>query len=237
MVRATHGERAAAIRHYSGAAGERYYAYQSRDVELMAEHVAGKFSPFVRETDVVVDFGCGGGTLLRTLRCSRRIGVEINPAARHVAEKSGLACFGSLSEIPDATVDVAISHHSLEHVASPLRALIELQSKLKPRGVLLVVVPIDDWRVQSRYDRGDPNHHLYTWTPLLLGNLLDEAGFDVSTLATTIGVNGWFGMFPRLQAKLPKSVARMLLRIWASIRKTREIRAMVRTPAREAEQE
>jgi hypothetical protein len=39
-------------------------------------------------------------------------------------------------------------------------------------------VAIDDWR--SRHQRRvdpDINHHLYTWTPLLLANLLREAGF------------------------------------------------------------
>ena len=49
---------------------------------------------------------------------------------------------------------------------------------LKPGGLLVLYVPVDDWRLR-RQRRVDPdvNHHLYTWTPLLLANLLREAGF------------------------------------------------------------
>jgi SAM-dependent methyltransferase len=215
--------------HYSGAAGERYYEYQSRDANAMATFVAGKFSRHVRPSDVVLDFGCGGGSMLKELACAERFGVEINPIARRVAQANGLTCVESLTQVPDYTIDVAIAHHSLEHVGSPLETLNELRYKLKDGGVLLMVVPIDDWRTQRSYDPNDPNHHLYTWTPLLLGNLLADAGFDVSTLAMTIGVNGWFRVFPRLQMSLPRFVCDRLLRLWAAIRRTREVQAVIRT--------
>ena len=39
-------------------------------------------------------------------------------------------------------------------------------------------LPLDDWRMQRRAGRDD-NHHLYAWTPLLLRNLLDEAGSEL----------------------------------------------------------
>lgn len=216
------------IGHYYGAAGERYFDYQSRDADVMATHLAAKFSRHIRGSDVVVDFGCGSGSLLKRLLCTQRFGVEINPAARRVAQANGIACFESLDQVQDHTVDVAIAHHSLEHVASPLGILIDLRSKLKPGGTLLLVVPIDDWRTQKHYDQNDPNHHLYTWTPLLLGTLLEEAGFDVSTLVMSIGANGWFAVFPKLYVRLPQSLCGPLLRLWAFVRKTREIRAVIR---------
>jgi SAM-dependent methyltransferase len=229
MTTPSNCDRSIEVSHYSGLAGERYYTYQSRDAEVMAKHIGRKFSRDVCASDVVIDFGCGGGFLLGALSCAQRLGIEINPAARRAAEANGLTCFESLDEIQDCTADVAIAHHSLEHVVSPLRVLCDLQSKLKPGGVLIVVVPIDDWRTQKRYDPNDPNHHLYTWTPLTLGNLLAEAGFDMSTLAITLGVNGWFRAFPKLYRRLPGPFGNLLLRLWASIRRTREIRAVIRT--------
>jgi SAM-dependent methyltransferase len=72
---------------------------------------------------------------------------------------------------------VVVSNHTLEHIAAPYDALCQLRPKLKPGGRLVLVLPIDDWRAQRRWDPKDINRHLYTWTPMNLGNLLDEAGY------------------------------------------------------------
>jgi SAM-dependent methyltransferase len=217
-----------AINHYRGEAGARYFLYQSRFADVVAQLSARKFAKYIRPSDVVLDFGCGGGFLLSLLNCTRRLGIEINPIARRTAEANGLTCFETLDEIGDQTLDVAISHHSLEHVPSPLFILAELQLKLKPGGLLLLIVPIDDWRTQKRYDPSEINHHLYTWTPLLLGHLLSEAGFDTKTLSTAIGTNGWFHGFPKYYGKLPQPFFDLLSRFWCTLRRTREIYAIVR---------
>ena len=41
------------------------------------------------------------------------------------------------------------------------------------------MLPIEDFREKrnQEWDANDPNHHLHTWTPLLFGNTLAEAGF------------------------------------------------------------
>jgi hypothetical protein len=49
-------------------------------------------------------------------------------------------------------------------------------------GRLVLCVPIDDWRAQKTYNPNDIHHHLYTWTPLLLGNLLLEAGYSIERI-------------------------------------------------------
>ena len=51
-------------------------------------------------------------------------------------------CDGSaLVDIPDATYDVLLSSHNLEHFANPVRALREWQRVLKPDGALVLVLP------------------------------------------------------------------------------------------------
>ena len=77
----------------------------------------------------------------------------------------------------DAVADVALSNHALEHVPYPIGALRELRRVLKPGGLLALCTPIDNWRLQRRYEEDDIHHHLHTWSPLLLGNSLAEAGF------------------------------------------------------------
>lgn len=218
------------VSHYSGPSGRRYFAYQSRFGDIAGVLSAKKFAKYIAPSDVVLDFGCGGGFVLKSLTCRERLGVDINPLARRSAETSGITCYQSLGEIENATVDVAIAHHSLEHVPSPLQSLRDLQLKLKPGGLLLLVVPIDDWRTQRRYDPAEMNHHLYTWTPLLLGHLLYEAGFDTQTLSITIGINGWFGAFPYLYGRVPQKCLDLLLHAWCILRKTRELMSVVRKP-------
>lgn len=46
-----------------------------------------------------------------------------------------------LSEVADASFDVVIASHVIEHLANPLKALVELQRVLRPGGRLVLIVP------------------------------------------------------------------------------------------------
>jgi SAM-dependent methyltransferase len=155
-----------------------YFAWQNQHIDLKSRIKVRRFAPYVRPADTVLDFGCAGGGMLGALPGARKIGVEINDVARQAAVSDyGIDGYKSLAEVPDGVADVVVSNHTLEHIAAPYDALCQLKSKLKPNGLLVLVLPIDDWRAQRRWDSHDINRHLYTWTPLNLGNLLDEAGF------------------------------------------------------------
>jgi len=136
-----------------------------------------KFSAHIKPTDTVLDFGCGSGLLLKGLNCARRIGVEINPAAAAFARDGGVEVHDSVDAIPDNCADVVISNHALEHTLRPLDELKALRRKLRPGGRIVIVVPCDSFA--CHYEPGDVNHHLYSWSPMNLGNLLTEAGFKV----------------------------------------------------------
>jgi SAM-dependent methyltransferase len=131
---------------------------------------------------VVLDFGCGGGFLLKALDCARRIGVEINPVAREHARGIGVECHAQIAEVPEGVADVVISNHALEHVPFPIGALKDLRRRLKPGGLLALCVPVDNWRHQKRYNPDDRDHHLHTWTVQLLGNTLYEAGYQIESI-------------------------------------------------------
>lgn len=136
-----------------------------------------KFTSYVLETDDVLDFGCGGGFLLKGLKCRTRSAVEINPAAVEVARSNGVRVFGAVDEVLDESVDVVISNHSLEHSLRPLDELKKLRTKLRRGGKIVIVVPCES--IAMTYTPNDVNNHLYTWSPANLGNLLSEAGFRV----------------------------------------------------------
>jgi len=217
--------------HYTGENGQRYFEWQGGGGAFAARIIAHKFRSHVKPSDVVIDFGCGGGFLLNELVCSRKIGVEVNPYSRAHALAAGLECVERLGEIPDHTADVAVSHHALEHVLNPIGVLRELRQKLKPGGRLVLCVPIDNWQVQKRYSPRDINHHLFTWTSQLLGNCLVEADFAIEDIKYRCH------MWPRrwtvaAYGRLPYSVFNALCYIKGVLcRQGRELLAVATTPA------
>jgi SAM-dependent methyltransferase len=215
-------------RHYRGELGERYFGWQGAGGELEARIELSKFEALVAPTDTVVDFGCGGGWLLELLPGAERIGVEPNPAARAEGERRGLRIVESAGELADASVDVVVSNHALEHVLAPMNELAELHRILRPGGRLVLWLPIDDWRRQRGPRAGDPNHHLYTWTPLLLANLLGEAGFEVRECRVV--AHAWPRYYRQLFPRLPRPAFDLLARVWARLVLRRQAMAVAVKP-------
>jgi SAM-dependent methyltransferase len=169
--------------HYTGAAGRRYFEGRVAVTDDESQRKrAAYFAGLSRETDTVLDFGCGTGRLLSFLPAARRVGVDVAEIALEQARGTLDQVFCSLDDIPPQSVDVAITFHAVEHVAEPYAALCAMYRALRPGGTLKIYVPYDNvllnW-THRRWTAGDPIRHLYTWTPLTLGNLLGAAGFSV----------------------------------------------------------
>lgn len=154
-----------------------YFNWQSPIGEFGGWANQTKFLEHVSPDQVVLDFGCGGGFLLKGLNCKRRLGVEVNPAAAESARDNGLEVFNRVVEVPDGLVDLIISNNALEHTLQPLEELKGLHEKLKPGGKAVFVVPCES--IFYEYKPDDVNHHLYCWSPMCIGNLFTEAGFSV----------------------------------------------------------
>lgn len=164
-----------------GAAGEEYFAYQRRDVKRNSWVSLRFFAPHISPDDTVVDYGCGTGWMLKQMDARVKLGVEPNPNAREFAASLDIATVASPKEVESEFADVVVSSHAIEHALSPFEEFKQMRRIVKPDGKVVICLPIDDWRKQRRIDPNDPNHHLYTWTPLLLSNLLGEAGLKVET--------------------------------------------------------
>ena len=207
--------------HYERASG--YWEYQSGGGEAGGVLNREYFQPHIRPTDTVLDFGCGGGNLLHGLTAGEKIGVEIGPEAADHARQFGLTVYPVTSKVRDGTVDVAISSHALEHTLRPVDELAELHRALRDGGRLVLLLPIDDWRNGKTVDTGDVNHHLYTWSPLLLGNLLQEACFQVESCRVL--THAWRPDFlaVKQRSELGYRAARRLL---SMLRRRRQIQAI-----------
>lgn len=215
-----------AASHYHGSAGACYFEYQRRIGELGGRLNRAKFESHINSSDTVVDFGCGGGSLLARLDAQLRIGVEPGESARAAATSLGITCVASSAELESEMADVVISNHALEHTLRPFDELRQLRRALRRGGRLVLWLPLDDWR-SERAVREDPNHHLYAWTPLLLGNLLTEAGFEVRECRVV--THAWPPFTAKL-AGLPRPVFDLMARFWAFARRRRQLMAVaVRT--------
>jgi SAM-dependent methyltransferase len=211
-------------RHYGGERGAKYLDYQRGYGKLGAELNLFKFEGRVSRDDDVVDFGCGIGALLERLEAASKVGVEVSEPAREEARARGLRVVASTRELEDERADVVISNHALEHTLAPLDELCDLRRVLRPGGKLVLWLPVDDWRTQRR-PRPDPNHHLYTWTPLLLANLLEEAGFTVEECRVV--THAW-PPFTAFFARLPRSLFDLVARFWSVARRRRQVMAVAR---------
>jgi ubiquinone/menaquinone biosynthesis C-methylase UbiE/DNA-binding HxlR family transcriptional regulator len=98
----------------------------------------------------IVDLGCGSGALLELIlpRTGETIAVDysqsmLNEASRTLGErKSGVDLrIGYLEHLPlaDESVDVAVAHMVLHHLAEPFRALKDIRRILRPDGRCLIV--------------------------------------------------------------------------------------------------
>jgi SAM-dependent methyltransferase len=221
---AEEGHNSTVGRHYDGDAGAAYFSWQnSMSGEVGGRLNARKFNPHLRPDATVIDFGCGAGYMLEQLVVGERIGIEPAAAARQAATSRGLRVVASAGELPAESADAIVSNHALEHTLEPLRELRDLRRLLKPGAQLRLWVPIDDWRAQTDAMAGDENHHLYTWTPLLMRNLLEEAGLTV--ISVRVITHAWPPRTARL-ASLPQPVFDALGRVWSRARRRRQLEAV-----------
>ena len=158
-----------------------YFNWQQDIGAFGGEASAPKFQKYIHDDDVVADFGCGGGYLLANIRCKKRIGIEVNEAAHPQIEKNGCLAFSSAREVSSKfgaeAIDVIISNNALEHVKNPYAELLSLYPLLRKGGKIIFIVPCD--KVAFKYKPNDINFHLYSWSPMNLGNLFSAAGFKV----------------------------------------------------------
>jgi SAM-dependent methyltransferase len=138
---------------------------------------ATHFNKYCKSNSRVLDFGCGAAAILDSLDVGEKHGFEPNEAAAEVATKKGIVMHPSLKSIPDNYFDVIISNSALEHCLTPYEDLKILSNKLKPDGLAVFVVPCETIRV--KWKPKDHNWHLFTWSPMCLGNLFSESGYDV----------------------------------------------------------
>jgi SAM-dependent methyltransferase len=167
--------------HYTDSPGSAYFALRAARRRPALQHrKAASIAGHIRPEWEVLDFGCGTGDILAHIDCRSRLGVEINPPSVASARANGLTVVNSLVDVESTRVDAALAYHSLEHVDHPSGVLTGLHRVLRAPGRLIVVVPAERPGARTfNHWYGDPNRHLFSWTPLSLGNLVASIGFKI----------------------------------------------------------
>ena len=172
-----------------------------------------KFKKFINTDMNVIDFGCGGGFLLKSINCKNKIGIDINDVARENANKLGIKSFKQVADVPNNWADCIISNHALEHVPDPLAQILQLKEKLKSDGTIVFVVPFDS----NKYKANDINRHLFSWSPMNLGNLFTEAGYNV--IESKVFIHKWPPYYDMIAKIFGKRFFHMSCRIYGFLTK------------------
>ena len=176
-----------------------------------------RFSRHVVHTDTVIDFGCGGGYLLKEIKCSQKIGIEPNESTHEQIKENNVQPFNSpesvLEELGTNFADVIVSNNALEHSLHPLIDIQSLFPLLKKNGLIHFIVPCES--VSYKWKKNDINKHLYSWSPMSLGNLFSEAGFKVEQVNPYI--HKWPPYYSKIQQIFGWKVFELCCRIYGRI--------------------
>lgn len=167
---------------YTGDKGQDYYDMRKdRRSDFLQKRRASHFQPFIKETDTVLDFGCGTGGVLNKIECTKKIGVEVNAPSIEEAKSLGIEVYNDISKIGDSSIDIVISNHALEHVPNPSEQISEMLRVLKPGSQAILVVPAENPGSLRfhKWKNKDPDQHIFSWTPLSFGNLIQQCGFSI----------------------------------------------------------
>ena len=206
-----HADNTQIIGHYQ----ENYFeGYQKKYGEIGGRANRFLFEKHISPNDSVLDFGCGGGFLLMNLECQKKVGIEINPVARHYCNNvNGIQCHESLELVQDESFDTIISSHCLEHTPNPFELVSIMFKKLKPGGKIVIVVPLEN--MTYKWTPTDINKHLYSFSPMNLGNILQAVGF--TGVSTDVILHKWIPRYDTISKFFGFSTAHHLSSLYGHI--------------------
>lgn len=180
-----------------------------------------------RESARVLEVGVGAGHALRTLRVARPraelYGIDVSGriVERMSGEIPGTFAVASIEDLPwpGLDFDAILMLEVLEHIEAPrtLGVLTALRKRLRPRGALILSVPLREDLPRSYFVCSHCGHsihqigHLRSYTPALLRAELALAGYAVDAERPLAG-GTYFGIRRQyLMPFFPRKIQPMVL--------------------------
>ena len=175
-----------------------------RDEDRAYQYFAEKLIEQMPQMTSVIDIACGGGYFFKQLNPlarpgTRMVGIDISSEALKLAQVECPQAEYLLSEaehiaFPDETFDAVTCLGSLEHFLDIGKAIDEMKRLLRPRGVILILVPNIFWYKDilsvaftgQRKVRNQTNERfasLGEWT-----EIFEDLGLKVSTVKKYNGI-------------------------------------------------
>lgn len=137
----------------------------------------------------ILDFGCGTGEFLNTMKLSNWsiTGIEPSPDARLKAEiLNSVKMHGTLDELANQKFDIITAWHVIEHVPDLTQTMQKLRSRLNKDGIIFIAVPNyqspDAQQYQEQWAGFDVPRHLWHFSKKSMAKLLQSA--DLKLLDT-----------------------------------------------------
>lgn len=130
----------------------------------------------LHDGDEILEYGGGLGYNLLSINKNHVCHMlELSEIGRENAKKNGIITYADNDELKGKVFDTILCRHVLEHIDNPLETLILLKNCLKPKGKLILVLPIEP--VLTPPVSNEIDFHLFNWNPRTICNLLKKAGF------------------------------------------------------------
>ena len=137
---------------------------------------------------------------------------------QHVSllNQGGVTCFKRSEDLPSNKFDLIISNNALEHTENPLQELKNLRKSLVQGGKICIVVPLD--HKTYSYKPNNIDYHLFSWSPMNLGNLLDCAGFKV--IESRPYIHKWVPKYRSVVKVFGWNAFHLACRLWGRIERS-----------------
>lgn len=140
------------------------------------------FQRFVKDSDTVLDLGCGYGEFIRQIRCGRKLAMDLNPDAPRLVGSCAECLVHDCSQpwpLSDGSLDVVFTSNFFEHLADKAalgNTLHEGHRCLRPGGRLIALGPNIKYLPGAYWDFWD---HQLPLTARSLAEALENQAFKI----------------------------------------------------------
>jgi 2-polyprenyl-3-methyl-5-hydroxy-6-metoxy-1,4-benzoquinol methylase len=211
---------------------------------LRREYFVKEVLELVEGADTWLDVGCGWGALLDHVREKGFTpkGIELTRNCLDFATMQ-LQIPVSNSQLIDSKIDpsscnVVSMVHVFEHLPYPRRALKKIYDVLMPGGFFCGIVPniasFCSDIAKEKWVWLDETHHYVHYSPVSLKQKLEEAGFEIERLYTSVGDYDYNEVLNTVKSTLPSGTSDndilLMINRLEKEGKGEEIRFFVRKP-------